>query len=225
MYEKWKDRLTIETFKDYSEAAEKTIHFLHQGNIALSGGSTYASLYPYWGKLKPDCSQVRFFPADERQVPMKDPASNWRMVYEKLLIATKRVSDVAHHASTPAAYKKILNSYFLGFLPVFDVIFLGMGEDGHTASLFPGGDYLDDDIETVLETDAPSPPVKRISLSPLVIHSAHQVVVVIAGEYKAWALKQVLEGNQEIPLTRVLQQRDKTLFFVQEDLWKTTGEK
>ena len=225
MYTKWNDRLEIKTFTDFRDVAEKTIHFLDKGNIALSGGSTYSSLYPHWGAMKPDCSQIRFFPADEREVPMKDTASNWRMVYEKLLIPTRRVADVAHHASSLSGYKKILNSYFLGFLPVFDVIFLGMGEDGHTASLFPGGEYLDDDIEMVLETEAPAPPVKRLSLAPLVIHSAHQVVVVIAGEYKAWALKQFIEGNREIPLTRVLEKRDHTFVFIQEILWKTCGEK
>ncbi len=222
MLEKWKTSLEIITFKEMSEVAEKTVHFLEKGNIALSGGSTYSALFPHWGQLKPDCSLSRFFPADERHVPMKDTASNWRMVYEELLIAVKRVQDVAHHAPSVQAYKKLLNSYFLGFFPVFDVIFLGLGEDGHTASLFPGGEYLDDDIEIVLETEAPNPPVQRISLSPMVIHSAHQVIVVISGEYKSWAFKQFMDGNREIPLTRVLEKREHSILYVEENLWEGT---
>ena len=221
MFSKWNKVLKIETFSDFSHAAEKTVGLLTRGNVALSGGSTYTKLFPRWAALKPDCSGSRFFPVDERQVPLKDPASNWSHAYEDLLIPLNRTADLAHHPGSGADYKKILNSYFLGFLPVFDVVFLGMGEDGHTASLFPGGDYLDDDIEIVLETEAPDPPVKRISLGPMVLTSAHQAVVIVAGKYKTWALKQFLEGNREIPLTRILENREHSLLLIEEALYLT----
>jgi len=220
MFAKWNRILEVQTFSGMEEAAEKTVDLLRSGNVALSGGSTYGSLFARWAALNPDCSGTRFFPVDERQVPLKDPASNWRKAYEDLLVPLHRTADLSHHASSAAAYKKILNSYFLGFLPVFDVVFLGMGEDGHTASLFPGGEYLDDDIEIVLETEAPSPPVKRVSLGPTVLTSAHQVVVIVAGKYKTWALKQFMEGNREIPLTRILEKREHSLLLLEESLYR-----
>lgn len=93
-----------------------------------------------------------------------------------------------------------------------------MGEDGHTASLFAGGSYWEGETPAVIETESPVPPTRRISLSPEVIVKAHKVVVVITGEYKAWALKQLFEGNREIPLVKILERRKHTTLYVEEGL-------
>lgn len=84
-------------FTSLHQVARETLPLLESGNIALSGGSTYAALFPLWAALKPDCSRARFFPADERIVPLKDPASNWRKAYESLLVPVKRAQDVSHY--------------------------------------------------------------------------------------------------------------------------------
>jgi len=219
MAEPWKKWGALHPFKSLQQVARETLPLLETGNIALSGGSTYGSLFPLWASLKPDCTNARFFPADERMVPLKDPASNWRKAYESFLVPVKRAQDVSHFPSSADAYDGILNAYFLGFFPVFDVVFLGMGDDGHTASLFPGGYYWNEmETPAVIETESPVPPTRRISLSPEVIIKAHRIVVVIQGEYKTWALKQVFKGNQEIPLVKILEKRSDSILYIDEGL-------
>jgi len=216
----WPYQGDLRPFDSLQEVARETVPYLETGNIALSGGSTYGDLFPLWAELKPDCTGSRFFPADERMVPLKDPASNWRKAYESFLVPVKRAQDVGHFPVSADGYNGVINSYFLGFFPVFDVIFLGMGEDGHTASLFPGGTYWDEENTAAIETESPVPPTRRISLSPEVIVKAHHVVVIIAGEYKLWAVKQVFEKNQEIPLVKILEKRKNSLVYLHSGLLK-----
>ena len=149
----------IISFKNYSSLAKATEPFIKKGFVALSGGNTYSRLFQYWTELKPDCSKASFFPVDERVVPFDDPQSNWGNAYRNFLIPINREDDKSNFAQSAAQYYSILKSKFKCNLPVFDVIFLGVGDDGHTASLFPGQPSLEDSTSVVLETISPKPPL------------------------------------------------------------------
>jgi len=99
-------------------------------------------------------------------------------------------------------------------LPVFDVIFLGVGDDGHTASLFPGQPYLDDLTSVVLGTTSPKPPFKRITLGMAPLIAAKRLLVIVAGAEKRNIVARIFGKDQSIPIVNVLSQRkDSTVFM------------
>lgn len=171
--------------------------------VALSGGSTPRRLYRllafgYGDRL--DWSAVRLFMGDERYVPPEDPLSNFRMVKETLLEHLPIPPENVHPmptgfpaaADAAAAYEATLRVYFAGEWPRFDVAFLGMGADGHTASLFPLTPSLEDTARWVVPTIAPTEPVRRLSLTLPVFNQARHVHFLVAGPNKADALREVL---------------------------------
>jgi 6-phosphogluconolactonase len=214
-------RFPIHSFPSLEECAEKTVHYLSSGHIALSGGSTYAALFPLWAALRPALGQSSFFPVDERRVPLNDPSSNWRMVSELFLDPLGKHDNRSHHVTSAREYQSLLSKHFATMPPVFDVIFLGVGTDGHTASLFPGGGYLDNRDSVVLETDSSLPPVRRITLAPGVIACAKKVIVIIAGKSKSEIVSSIFNSDMNLPILRVLSQcRDAELYF-DDDLYRT----
>lgn len=174
-------------------------------SIALSGGSTPERLYRL---LAGDYAReipwhrVHLFWGDERFVPPDDPASNYRMVRHALLdsitIPPKNVhpinTETDDAATSAALYARTLREQFGDDLPRFDLNILGMGDDGHTASLFPGGAYLennDDSLVTV--TQAPVAPHTRISLTMPVLCNARTTIFLVAGQKKHPVLKEILD--------------------------------
>jgi len=89
-----------------------------------------------------------------------------------------------------------------------------MGTDGHTASLFPGGSYLDDDKSWVLQTEGTIPPKERITLGIGVIYSARQMVIIVTGKEKRDMVQQMLKGDEALPIVRVLKHPVKKLLFL-----------
>jgi 6-phosphogluconolactonase len=216
------------TFKDYSSLAEATAPFIQKGFIALSGGGTYSRLFPFWAALKPDCSQASFFPVDERVVPFDDPQSNWGIAYKNFLVPINKEADKNNFAQSAAQYYSILKSKFNLKLPVFDVIFLGVGDDGHTASLFPGQPSLEDATSVVLETISPKPPFPRVTLGLGPIISAKKVIAILSGNKKAAIAKKIFQKDLELPIVKVLSKRKKSTLFIEEsilpDLTSTSAE-
>lgn len=208
----------IHPFNDFAHCAKLTVNYLTNGNIALSGGSTFKNLFPHWIALSPNCTTSSFFPVDERVVPFDDPQSNWGTTYREFLQPIGRESDKYHFASYLETYKKLLKRHFKSEEPIFDVIFLGVGEDGHTASLFPGGDYLNDKLLLVLRTQSPKPPIQRITLAPRVLLHAKKVITIIAGSNKKKIVQEIINKNENLPLVKILSQRTDSLFYVEESL-------
>jgi 6-phosphogluconolactonase len=172
--------------------------------VALSGGTTPKAAYqllaapPFASAL--DWNKVDVFFGDERCVPPDDSQSNYKMANEAFLSAVgiparnvHRIHGEEDPAEAAVAYRtEILN--VLGDQPRFDLVMLGIGNDGHTASLFPGSDPLEGDDMLVRAVYAPAHQQWRITITPHVINSARTVVFAAEGAGKAWVLKQVREG-------------------------------
>jgi 6-phosphogluconolactonase len=182
-------------------------------SIALPGGSVATTCFPTLARLPLAWHHVHFFWADERAVPPSDPESNYRLAAE-LWLQPAAVPDSSIHrmpadalSLTAAAdgYASELTRV-LGGNPELDVVLLGMGPDGHVASLFPGHPLLAEHERLVSAvTDAPKPPPRRLTLTLPVLAAARRVIVVAFGSSKADALGEAL--NQEgssLPVAQVL---------------------
>jgi 6-phosphogluconolactonase len=174
--------------------------------VALSGGNTPRAVNVYLAHHYRDLldwSRIFLFWGDERAVPPDHVDSNYRMARESLIdrvpIPSINVSRVRAETSPPEAarqYETELRNFFKqgrGF-PVFDLIFLGMGDDGHTASLFPGTPALLEKDRWVVENSVQKLNTERITFTAPLINQAEEVIFLVCGAAKASALKQVLEG-------------------------------
>ncbi len=174
---------------------------------ALAGGSTPKALYGWLAELGPDFlpwDRVALYWGDERVVPKDDAASNYRMVREALLdhIAVGEVHRIETELGAEAAAAR----YAAALPERLDLVLLGMGDDGHTASLFPDTPALDAD-EPVVVTDSPVPPRARISLTLRAINAARDVAVLVTGAGKAQRLAQayreLVSQKPRLPIARV----------------------
>ena len=191
-------------------------------SLALAGGSTpkaaYALLASPAYAAQVDWSRVHIFFGDERIVPPEHPDSNFNMVRGSLLehvpIPATNVHRIRGEASpeeAAAEYEGALRAFFPEVdWPAFDLALLGMGEDGHVASLFPGAPALEERERwavAVRHSQPPPPLVDRVSLTLPAINAARQVAVLVAGANKAGRLKQVFSGepagSELLPAQRV----------------------
>lgn len=177
--------------------------------FVLSGGSTPKLLYkllaasPYLEKIP--WEKIHFFWGDERAVPFEDDRNNAKMAYDELLSKTNALPEHIHVMRTDLdpvasaeAYEKILKSYFDGQPTTFDLVLLGMGDDGHTLSLFPGTQVIDEATKWATAFFLESQDIYRITLTAPVVNQAAAVVFLAAGASKATVLKAVLEGDRDI---------------------------
>lgn len=174
-------------------------------SIVLSGGSTPRTLYGLLAsefRSRIPWTHVHVFWGDERYVAPEDPRSNYRMAKETLLdhvpCPEANIHPMPTHFATTAiaarAYEVMLRAHFAGEWPQFDLVLLGMGEDGHTASLFPGSLALAERTRWVVAAQAPVEPRARLTLTLPALTRAAAVSVLVAGSAKAKALRHVLEG-------------------------------
>jgi 6-phosphogluconolactonase len=175
--------------------------------LALAGGSTPGAAYARLatGDLahRVDWGLVHVLWGDERCVPPDDPRSNYRMAKEPLL---DRVPIPAHQIhrirgeddpeKAAAEYERELRALLgaLNEVKGLDLVLLGMGEDGHTASLFPGQAAVHETARWVVAVPAPEATMWRITLTPAVLNTARNVTFVVSGASKAQRLQQVLQG-------------------------------
>lgn len=172
-------------------------------SLALAGGGTPGTLYrllaaEYRDKIP--WAQVDLFWGDERYVPWDDPRSNYRLVKESLLdhvpIPRENVhpmsTDVPEADEAAAAYERTLRKHFSGPWPRLDLALLGMGADGHTASLFPGSPALGEQKRWVVAVRGPADPPLRLTLTLPVLNNAAAVFFLVTGAEKAAALRRAL---------------------------------
>ena len=210
---------SVHIFSSLESVALDTLPYLQHGTVGFSGGTTYKTLFSLWAQKKPNCSDASFFPVDERLVPFDDPASNWGAAYRLFLNPVGKSSNKTHAALSAKQYNNLLHSHFSTVPPVFDVIFLGMGSDGHTAGIFPGTPHVVNPAIRVLETTSPVAPIQRISLSMTVLAAAKNLIVVIAGAEKTAAVAGILNNNNVLPIVQVLSQRSNSIVYIERQVY------
>ena len=172
-------------------------------SLVLAGGSTPRALYGLMASTfseQAPWEQVHVFWGDERYVPADDPHSNSRMARQALLarvpIPAANVHPMPTHLATPEAaaldYEATLRSVFVGDWPRFDLVLLGLGSDGHTASLFPESSALSESTRWVVAAHVPAEPSARITLTLPALNRATTVYFLVSGASKAEALQHAL---------------------------------
>jgi 6-phosphogluconolactonase len=193
--------------RDFATKAEAAIGERGRFAVALAGGSTPEATYEvlandYAGAL--DWSKVHVFFGDERTVPPNHEDSNYRMAHETLLSrvpvgSVHRMRGELPPAEAAAAYEEELRGFFgtSDEPPSLDLILLGIGDDGHTASLFPETSALEIHDRWVVANPVLKLETTRLTLTVPVINAARAVNFLVAGEGKADALKEILEGEAD----------------------------
>ncbi|MDR6528618.1 6-phosphogluconolactonase [Chryseobacterium rhizosphaerae] len=219
-------RKAADTFVDLSkEAIRKNNRF----TVALSGGSSPKAIFKllateeYAEKI--EWNKLYFFWVDERWVPLDDEKSNARMTFEELLnqvpVTKDHIFPMYQEGILPEDYAKEYEQQIksvLGKEGIFDFILLGMGDDGHTASLFPGEEVLDENEKWVSAYYLKPQEMFRITLTAPLINKAENILVVAFGESKKHALNEVLQGeyNPKLYPLQLIHKKEGFQFFTDE---------
>ena len=179
--------------------------------VALSGGSTPKLMFQMLAdQFRDDVpwDKIHFFWSDERHVPPDDPESNYRMANEALL---SHVNGIVHRipsenpdaAAAANEYEQTLVEVTKQTLPRLDLIFLGLGTDGHTASIFPGSEVLHETKRLVAAPYVEKFNSYRITMTLPLLNNGATVVFLVSGAEKAEIVKAVLEGENKYPAQAV----------------------
>ena len=199
-----KSALSIAASDLIAQVIESTLKNKTRAKIALCGGSTPKAAYSLLGKKNIDWKKVDLFLGDERWVESGSQDSNCFLLNNSLFIQgnpslkasffSVSTVELASPEDSAKDYEKILKNNFDGYPPKFDLILLGLGDDGHTASLFPGSDALfeRDSLITVGEGKGH----KRITFTSKLLSSANKVVFLISGSAKQTALKRLIDPSE-----------------------------
>jgi 6-phosphogluconolactonase len=218
---------------EFLEAVRDAVREKDSFTVALAGGSTPKALYELLAtnpllQAKVPWSKMQFFFGDERHVPPDNPDSNFRMANEAMFgkapVDPKQVhrikAEKPNAAQAAEEYEQELRTSFklqADQLPRFDLVLLGMGPEGHTASLFPGTKALNEERRLVVSNWVGKLYTDRITLTPPVLNSAARIIFMVHGKEKAPALKAVLEGPYEpdqLPAQMVKPKEGKVLWLV-----------
>jgi len=222
-----------------AELAEVTIRERNMFTLVLSGGSTPSLLYEELASQpiskRIDWQQTHIFWGDERCLPPDHSDSNYGMAFQALVSKVDlppanvhRIPAESGSADTAAeAYEKTLRHFFRlpagseggKTLPSFDLVLLGLGQDGHTASLFPGDAALEEEYRWVVAVDgaSASPPVPRITLTLPVLNKARCIIFLVSGSKKKEAFEGIMNnpGTTAYPAARV-RPSGRLLWFIDE---------
>ncbi len=185
--------------------------------VALSGGSTPKLLYQFLAnpnepfRDRIPWSKVQFFWSDERHVPPDDPESNYRMTHAALLAHAPVPSENIHRIpsenpdakAAAAEYEQTLINVTSNRLPQLDLILLGLGTDGHTASLFPGTDALNETTHLIAAPWIEKLQTHRITMTLPLLNNGASVLFLVSGKDKAEIVHEVLEGEDKYPAQAV----------------------
>lgn len=197
--------------------------------VALSGGSTPRVLYrmlaeePFSSRIPWD--RTHLFWVDERCVPVDDLSSNFRAVKRTLISRVPLPPENVHPMDgegepreAARRYQKTLSDFFLlktGQYPAFDLISLGIGRDGHTASLFPGEPALEEEGKWVRHVRGGDPSLDRITLTLPVLNRGRRILFLVAGSGKAGIMGRIFEGKGKgLPAAEVSPMRGRLIWFL-----------
>ncbi len=210
--------------------ARQSIADHNQFNVALSGGRTPAEFYCRLSTLDDDAlwQKTHLFLGDEHFVPEGDKENNFRMIKANLIdyihiprSHVHRIPTDVENASVAAEHlKHELTGHFAWqrkLLPAFDLILLGVGEDGHTASLFPGMDNIADPNMVTVPVSLPHFKNDRVSISLSVINNARYVIFLVLGAGKSEITRNILEKNFVCPASRVNPVNGEMIFLLDKE--------
>ncbi len=216
----------------FVELAARSIADHGNFSVALSGGSTPKGLYALLAsdayRDRVDWSRVHFFWGDERSVAPDHENSNYRMANEAMISKLpipaenvhRMVAEAADIEAAAAEYEAQIRNFFgiEGNQPRFDLILLGMGDDGHTASLFPGTEALKEQVRTVVSNYVEKLSTYRMTLTAPAINNARNVVFMAAGASKQQPLHEVLAGewNPDIYPSQLIRPAGRLIWLVDE---------
>ena len=207
----------------FVEDAAKSIQEKGSFAVALAGGSTPKALYELLAteyRDTVDWKKVHAFFGDERTVPPDHEGSNYRMAQHALLSrvpvgSVHRMRGELEPREAATLYEEELETFF-GGAPRFDLVLLGIGEDGHTASLFPGTPALNVADRWTVENPVDKLDSVRLTLTVPVLNAAKKILFLVAGEGKARALKEILGGDadpHEYP-AKLIRPKGRTVWLV-----------
>lgn len=198
------DDLSLAVARRIAESAEQAIAARGVFHVALAGGETPRRCYEKLRSLAIDWTQVQIYFGDERCLPVGDAQRNDTMVSDTLLEHIGIPPENIHAIPVELGAREAASRYadVLGNIAPLDLVLLGMGEDGHTASLFPGNPATESSAAAVPVFNSPKPPAERVSLGMCMLNAARQKIFLVAGAGKRDALRQILQGTL-LPAARV----------------------
>lgn len=206
------EELSVEVAKWMADYISETLKKQDRFTLVLSGGGTPQKLNgllaasPY--KEKIDWSRLHIFWGDERFVPYADERNNAKMAFDTLLDHVPVPASQIHRFKTEniipevsaGEYELILQQYFPPSVPpapTFDLVLLGMGDDGHTLSLFPGTHVMHEENKWATSLFLKQQDMFRVTLTTPVVNRAKRIAFLVTGPSKAEALKEVIEGDYQ----------------------------
>lgn len=182
-----------------AKAIEQAVAGHGRANVMLAGGGTPRAVHRQLAlNRRLPWDKVEIFFGDERAVPPGDPQSNYRMACESLLDAVSIPSRQIHRMEAERPDREAAAEEYARRLPErLDLIILGLGEDGHTASLFPGSSALSERVRKVVAVVGSKAPLHRLTVTPPVIAAAREKIILVSGAGKASAVAQALEGPDQ----------------------------
>ena len=220
------DELSIDFAVWITDYIEKKLQQQSRFTIVLAGGNTPKKLYQLLAggefKNKIDWSKLHFFWGDERYVPFTDEKNNAKMVFDNLLNHVAVAKENIHIIQTDIEpelsaieYEKLLHEYFPDNNKTFDLVLLGMGDNAHTLSLFPGYDVVQEKERWVQSFYLEEQKMVRITLTAPVVNAAGCIVFLVSGGDKAAAVQHVLAGEHEPDLypSQVIQPFNGELYW------------
>ncbi|HYV10859.1 MAG TPA: 6-phosphogluconolactonase [Pyrinomonadaceae bacterium] len=221
----------IEIYSDAKElAAAAAEYFVAQcpETVALSGGSTPRSMFQILAEQFRDevaWSNIQFFWSDERHVPPDHPESNYRMANEALLSHVPVKTDNVHRirgenpdaAAVASEYEQTIIDVTKQTLPRLDLIFLGLGTDGHTASIFPGSEVLHETKRLVAAPFVEKFKSYRITMTLPLLNNGAAIVFLVSGAEKAEIVRAVLQGENKYPAQAVIPTQGELIWMLDKD--------
>ncbi len=233
----------IRVFKDINELSQYAANsFVEIANrsiaergrflSALSGGNTPMQLYKLLGESfhdKVDWTHVHFFWGDERCVPVDDGGNSYgqtkKVLFDKINVPYENIHRILSELEPDSAareYAKTLSVFadpLLDWLR-FDLALLGMGDDGHTASLFPNSPVEVDSLTLAVTANYQGRPANRVTLTPKVLNSSRNIMFLVSGKSKAAVLSRVFNDNYEpekLPVQRIVPEDGSLTWLIDEE--------
>lgn len=216
----------------FVETANRSIAERGRFLVALSGGNTPMQLYELLGNSfydKVDWAHTHFFWGDERCVPVDDTGNSYgqtkKVLFDKINIPDENIHRILSELEPDSAsrgYARTLKLFAEPPLawPRFDLTLLGMGDDGHTASLFPNSPVEVDSPTQAVTVNYQGRPANRVTLTEMVLNSSRNIIFIVTGKPKAETLNKVLNGEylpEELPAQRIAPENGNLIWLIDKD--------